>query len=124
MLEFISVFAGFEVFWIEGATKVVYKNGALKNFAKFTGKYLCQSLIPGTLLKERLWHKFFLVNFAKFLKKPCLKSIFKRLLLSGGQVLTNFRPLVSFHAPRKHRKATYFLMFSGGIEKDQCHKVF
>ena len=50
------------------------KKGALKNFAKFTGKQLRQSLFlnkiaglrPATLLKKRLWHRCFLVNFAKF----------------------------------------------------------
>ena len=37
------------------------KKGVLRNFAKFTGKYLCQSL----------WHKCFPVDFAKILKKTC-----------------------------------------------------
>ena len=48
----------------------------LKNFAKFTGKHMCQSLLfnkvaglrPTTLLKKRLRHRLFPVNFAKFLK--------------------------------------------------------
>ena len=50
------------------------KKGVLRNFAKLTGKHLCQSLIfnkvarPGTLLKKRLWHKCFLTNFAKVLR--------------------------------------------------------
>ena len=38
-------------------------NGVLRNFAKFTGK-------PATLLKKRLWHRCFPVNFAKFLRIP------------------------------------------------------
>ena len=41
------------------------KKGVLKNFAKFTGKHLCQSLFfnkvaslrPTTLSKESLWHR-------------------------------------------------------------------
>ena len=53
---------------------VLIKN-VLKNFAKFTGKHLCQSLflnkVAGlrstTLLKKKLWHRCFPVNFAKFL---------------------------------------------------------
>ena len=57
---------------------VFCRKDVLKNFAKFTGKYLCQSLFfnkvaglrPATLLKKRLWHRCFLVNFAKFLKTP------------------------------------------------------
>ena len=58
--------------------EVFYKKGVLKNFAKFTGKHLCQSLFfnkvagirTATLLKKRLWHKYFPVNFAKFLRAP------------------------------------------------------
>ena len=54
---------------------VLLKN-VLKNFAKFTGKPLCQSLFfnkvaglrPATLLKKRLWYRCFPVNFAKNFK--------------------------------------------------------
>ena len=50
------------------------KKGALKNFEKFTGKHLNQSLFfnkvadlrTATLLKKRLWHRCFPVNFATF----------------------------------------------------------
>ena len=53
---------------------VFYKQGALKNFAKFTRKQLCRSLFlsrvtslrPVTLSKKRLRHNFFPVNFGKF----------------------------------------------------------
>ena len=52
------------------------KKGVFRNFAKFTGKYLCQSLFfnkvadlrPATLLKKRLWPRCFPVNFVKFLR--------------------------------------------------------
>ena len=55
---------------------VFYKKSILKNFQKFTRKHLCQSLFFNkvadlrlvTLLKKRLWHRFFPVNFAKFLR--------------------------------------------------------
>ena len=51
--------------------EVFCKKGGLKNFTKFTTKHLCHSpffnkvagLRPTTLLKKRLWHRFFLVNF-------------------------------------------------------------
>ena len=44
------------------------KKSFLRNFTKFTGKHLCQSLFfnkiaalrPATLLKKRLWHRCFL----------------------------------------------------------------
>ena len=63
-----------------------YKKGVLKNFAKFTGKHLCQSLFfnkvaslrPTTLSKKRLWHSCFPVSFAKFSRK-----LFYRTLLDG-----------------------------------------
>ena len=49
--------------------------------AKFTGKHLCQSLFfnkveglrPATLLKKRLWHSCFPVNFVE----PKLRGIFE-----------------------------------------------
>ena len=90
--------------WIYDATKFVTQSqicpeavaqrcsvqkGVLKNFTKTTGKHLCQSLFlnkvaalrPATLLKLRLWHKYFPVSFAKFLRTPFLKEHLQRLLL-------------------------------------------
>ena len=54
--------------------------GALKNFAKFTGKHLCQSHFfnkvagrrPVALWKKGPWQRCFLVNFAKYLRTPFL----------------------------------------------------
>ena len=54
----------------------------LKNFAKFIRKHLCQrlffnivaSLRPATILKKRLWHRHFPVNFAKFLRTVFVKE--------------------------------------------------
>ena len=61
----------------------------LKSFAKLKGKHLCQSLFfgkviglrPATLLKKRLWHRRFPVNFAKLLRTPFLQNTSGRLLL-------------------------------------------
>ena len=44
--------------------EVFCKKGVLRNFVKFTGKHLCQSLF----FKETL-AQVFSVNFAKFLRK-------------------------------------------------------
>ena len=52
------------------------KQGDIKNFARLTGKHLCQSLflnkVAGLtlqfLLKRRLWHRCFLVNFSKLFR--------------------------------------------------------
>ena len=57
---------------------VFCKKGVLKNFTKFIGKQLCQSLFlskvaslrSATLLKKSFWHKCFPVNFVKFLITP------------------------------------------------------
>ena len=58
------------------------KKGFLKNFIKFTGKHLCQSLFliklqaSGLQLfkKKKLWHRCFPVNFAKFLGTPFYRT--------------------------------------------------
>ena len=51
------------------------KKGVLWNFVKFIG------LRPANLLKKRLWHRCFPVNFTKFLRTPFLQSTSGRLLL-------------------------------------------
>ena len=58
--------------------EVFCTKGVLRNFTKLTGKHLCQSLFfnkaagfsPPTLLKKKLWHRYFPVNFATFVRKP------------------------------------------------------
>ena len=63
----------------------------IRNFAKFTGKHLCQVLFfnkvadpeLATLLKNRLWRRCFSMNFAKFLRAPFSQNIFGRLLLDN-----------------------------------------
>ena len=64
----------------EAATRgILWKKGVLKDFAKFTGKHLCQSR-PATLLKKRLWHMCFPGNFAKFLRTPFSQNTSGRLI--------------------------------------------
>ena len=66
------------------------KKGVLRNFTKVTGKHLCQNLFfnnvagprNATLLKKRLWHRCFPVNFAKFLRTRFLTEYLRRLLLN------------------------------------------
>ena len=58
--------------------EVFCKKGVLRNFAKYTGKHLCQGLFfnkvaglrAATLLKKRFWHMCFPVNFVKSLRTP------------------------------------------------------
>ena len=59
-----------------------YKISVFKNFAKFTRRHLCRSLFlnkdaglgPATLLKKKIQHWCFLVNFAKFFRTPFLQN--------------------------------------------------
>ena len=70
----------FRILHKEAVAQVFWKKGVLRNFAKFTGKQLRQSLFfnkvagfrPATLLKKKLWHSCFPVNFAKSLRTPFL----------------------------------------------------
>ena len=72
------------------------KKSVLRNFAKFTGKRLFQSLLfnkaagfrAATLLKKRLWHRCVPVSFVRFLRTPFLTEHLRWLLLN----------------PAKHRK--------------------
>ena len=74
--------------------KCSLRKGVLRNSAKFTGKHLCQSLLfskvaglrPETLLKKRLWHRCFPVNFVKFLRTSFLQNTSTRLLLCLGTI--------------------------------------
>ena len=69
----------------------------LRNFAKFTGKHLCQSLLLNkvaglrlaTLLKKRPWHRCFPVNFAKFLRTLFSQNTSGRLLLNFAIKIPN-----------------------------------
>ena len=64
----------------------VKKAFVLRNFAKFTGKHLCQSLffnkVARNFIKKRLWHRCFPVNFAKFLRTTFLTEHPRWLLLN------------------------------------------
>ena len=65
----------FSFFFRSSRPEVYCKKDVLGNFAKFTGKHLYQRLFnkvaalwSETLLKKRLWHRCFPLNFVKFLK--------------------------------------------------------
>ena len=65
------------------------KKDVLRNFAKFTGKHMCQRLFfnivaglrTAALLKRSFWHRCFPLNFAKFPTPPFLQNILGQLLL-------------------------------------------
>ena len=66
----------------EAATTLFYKKDVLRYFTKFTRKRLCQSLFfnkvadlkPATSLRQRLWQRWFPVNFVKFLRTPFYRT--------------------------------------------------
>ena len=70
--------------------QVFWKKGFLRNFAKFKGKHLCQSLFfnksagmrTATLLKKSLWYRCFPVNIAKFPRTPFFIEHLRWLLLN------------------------------------------
>ena len=75
-----------------------------RNFTKFTGKHLkhlCQSLLfnkvaglrPATVLKKRLWHRCFPVNFVKFLRTPFYKERLWWLLMPKNICMLVFHEL-------------------------------
>ena len=77
------------------------RKGVLRNVAKFTEKHLCQSLFfnkvaglrPATLLKKRLWHRCFPVNFAKILRAPFLQNTWTAASCHCSQILIILRGL-------------------------------
>ena len=78
--------------------KCSIKEGVIRNFVKFTGKHMCQSIffnkVAGlryaTLLKKRLWDMCFLVNIAKF-----LRTLFYRIRLGDCFCISN--KVLCFH---------------------------
>ena len=72
----------------ESCPDVFCKKGVLRNFAKFPGKQLCQRFFfnkvagLGPLIKKSLWHKCFLVNFAKFPRTSFFTEHLRWLLLN------------------------------------------
>ena len=67
------------------------RKGVFRNSTKFIGKHLCQSpffnkVAAAMLLKKRLWHRSFSVNFAEFLRTPFLQNTSGRLLLTFSEL--------------------------------------
>ena len=83
------------------------KKIVLKNFAIFTGKHLCWSLIlikawrPATLWKRDFLQRYFSVNIAKSLITPILKCICKRMPLDHEIFLCSLRLAPQWHISLK-----------------------
>ena len=92
------------------------KKGVHRNFAKFTGKHLCQGLyfnkVAGlrstNLLKKRPWRKCFALNFTKFLRTPFLTEHLRWLLLKKH--FSSFLFLVVFQQKIRWSSHQWFTM--------------
>ena len=100
--------------------EVSIKKGVLRNSTKFTGKHLCQSLFfnkvpgltPATSLKKRPWHRYFPVNFVKFLKTPFLTEHLRWLLINLLQTLIYINDCISLYR------------VTGGLQKTNFKESF
>ena len=68
--------------------EMLYGKRVLRNFPKFTGKHLCQSLFFNKVAGLR--HRCSTVNFAKFLRTPFFQNTSGRLLLSISTFSSKF----------------------------------
>ena len=100
--------------------EVFYGKGVLTKFANFTGKHLCQSLFfnnvaalrPATLLKDRLCHRCFPVNFSKFLTLVQDKRLFFFQILSANLSVFAFRSIPSLRVKQVWKIFFYYEPFS------------
>ena len=67
-------------------------------------------LRPATLLKKRLWHRCFPMNFVKFLRTPFLQNTSGRLLLhfTFGRTLIKKLMVWSWAPPQLHISECFF----------------
>ena len=114
-----------EVFYI--------KKSALKSFAKFTGKHLCQILFwpeAYNFNKKEALAQVFSGEFFEVFKNTfftntsgqhALYSIafhcFTQESFITIFILIHFFPMLPFYIPCKYQKIKGFLMFSGGIKR-------
>ena len=66
-------------------SEVFYIKGVLRNFTKFTGKHLCQSLFLNKVAGLR--HRCFPANFVKFPRTPFFTEYLWWLLLANYRTL-------------------------------------
>ena len=90
------------------------KKSVLRIFTQFTGKHCARAsflikkgLRPATLLKKRLWHRCFPVNFAKILRTPFLQNTSERLLLYLQFVYFELNSLLYISKNDSFLKKTY-----------------
>ena len=97
-----------------------------RNFEKFTGKQLCQSLLFNklaslrtvTVLKKRFWYRCLPVNFSKFLKTPSITEQLRWLFLK-----TPVNQLI-FREKLVDLQLYYSRTFSQEVFEHMCFKHF
>ena len=72
-----------------------------------------RSLRPATLLKKRLWHRCFPVNFAKFSRTPFLQNTSGRLLLKSTYFI-NCLLIIDLHFQYSYVENNFILLFKDG----------
>ena len=110
--------------------EVFCKKSVLRNFAKFTGKRLCQSLFfnnvaelrPATLTKKRLWNRCFPVNYAKFPRTLFFTEHLRWLLLLLDKIQLENRKKGNLKKGKKNRVSSFsihivvFALLSSTVE--------
>ena len=93
---------------------------------------LLHSTLCFTLKKKHIQNPTEYLRWSILLRTLCNCSIFRRPIYSKfvyserefvSYSLIHFMPLVSFYTSWKHQKISGFLMFLGGIERDQWHAM-
>ena len=74
-----------------------------------------------TLLKKRLWHRCFSVNFAKFLRTPFLQNTSGRLLLLLAR-LNILQPIIDVWQGPKYVSGVFLIIFIFWNEALHCVK--
>ena len=72
------------------------KIGVVRNFTKFTGKHVCESLFFNkvcNVIKKETWHTCFPVTFANFLSTPALDDCFYYFMTTGDLLVQKARIL-------------------------------
>ena len=117
LFRFANMFYhGHQAWWISWAlhlekfrSSLFCKKGVLRNFEKFTEQHMCQSLFfnkvagltSATLLKKRLWHSCFPVNFCESSKN---NFSYRTPPVAASETLQNKRPIETAVRIRSSKK--------------------
>ena len=99
------------------AQRCSVEKGVLRNFTKFTGKVT-------TLLKKRLWHRCFPVNFVKFVRTP---FFYRTALVAASSLLLILPSNFAFNYSKKTLNLAlsqcYLLAIFQIIPYNICHNI-